>query len=127
MAQTKLEKDPDRVRKLLQGTAQLEFWETYEPGNQSLLSFFIQANEELKSIVERDEAPQVKEESEIDSLLSDVAQDSLDLATEQNPLFEKLQLSGPGYAVGLAALKDTAEIGSWLRLRQMRRLLPTEV
>ena len=120
-------RDIARAQDLLSSTAQLEFWETYEPGNQSLLNFFIQANEELKSIVEQDQEAPVKEESEIDSLLSDVAQDSLDLATERNPLFEKLQLSGPGYAVGLAAIKDTAEIGSWLRLPRIRRLLPTEV
>jgi SecD/SecF fusion protein len=119
-------RDIARAQDLLSSTAQLEFWETYEPGNQSILNFFIQANEELKSIVETAETP-VKEESEIDSLLSDVAQDSLDLATQSNPLFEKLQLSGPGFAVGLAAVKDTAEIGNWLRLPQIRRLLPSEI
>jgi SecD/SecF fusion protein len=69
----------------------------------------------------------VKEESEIDSLLSDVTQDSLDVATERNPLFEKLQLSGPGFAVGIAAIKDTAEIGSYLRMPEVRRLLPADV
>jgi len=119
-------RDIARAQDLLSSTAQLEFWETYEPGNQSILNFFIQANEELKSIVETTETP-VKEESEIDSLLSDVAQDSLDLTTQSNPLFEKLQLSGPGFAVGLAAVKDTAEIGNWLRLPQIRRLLPSEI
>jgi SecD/SecF fusion protein len=119
-------RDIARARDLLSSTAQLEFWETYEPGNQSLLTFFIQANEELKSLVEREET-QAKEETEIDSLLSDVAQDSLDLATQNNPLFEKLSLNGPGFAVGLAAVKDTAEIGAWLRLPSIRRLLPSEV
>jgi SecD/SecF fusion protein len=60
-------------------------------------------------------------------LLSDVAQDSLDLTAERNPLFEKLQLNGPGYAIGIAAVKDTAEIGAWLRMPEVRRLLPAEV
>ena len=119
-------RDIARAQDLLSSTAQLEFWETYEPGNQSLLTFFIQANEELKSIVEMEEAP-VKEETEIDSLLSDVAQDTLDLAAQRNPLFEKLQLNGPGFAVGMAAIKDTAEIGSWLRMPRVRRLLPADV
>lgn len=119
-------RDIARAQDLLSSTAQLEFWETYEPGNQSLLNFFIEANESLKSVVEQEESP-VKPESEIDSLLSDVAQDSLNLNAQQNPLFEKLQLSGPGFAVGMAALKDTAEIGAWLRLPQIRRLLPTEI
>ena len=121
-------RDIARAQDLLSSTAQLEFWETYEPGNQSLINFFIQANDRLKTLVEETEEEVVdKEESEIDSLLSDVTQDSLDLATERNPLFEKLQLNGPGFAVGIAAIKDTAEIGSYLRMPEVRRLLPAEV
>jgi SecD/SecF fusion protein len=119
-------RDIARAQDLLSSTAQLEFWETYEPGNQSLINFFIQANERLKTLVE-DTSDIVKEASEIDSLLSDVAQDSLDLTAERNPLFEKLQLNGPGYAIGIAAVKDTAEIGAWLRMPEVRRLLPAEV
>lgn len=120
-------RDIARAQDLLSSTAQLEFWETYEPGNQSLINFFIQANEELKGIVVPAEQPEAKPESEIDSLLSDVAQDSLDLSTQNNPLFEKLQLSGPGFAVGVAALKDTAQVGEWLRMPRIRRLLPPDV
>jgi SecD/SecF fusion protein len=119
-------RDIARAQDLLSSTAQLEFWETYEPGNQSLINFFVAANSELKNIVV-DTEEMIKEESEIDSLLSDVTQDSLDLAQERNPLFEKLQLNGPGYAIGLAAIKDTAEVGAWLRLPEIRRLLPNEV
>ncbi|MBT8283793.1 MAG: protein translocase subunit SecDF [Flavobacteriaceae bacterium] len=120
-------RDIARAQDLLSSTAQLEFWETYEPGNQSLINFFIQANERLKTLVEDTSDEQVKEASEIDTLLSDVAQDSLDLTAERNPLFEKLQLNGPGFAIGVAAVKDTAEIGSWLRMPEIRRLLPSEV
>ncbi|MGB5646269.1 MAG: protein translocase subunit SecDF [Muriicola sp.] len=120
-------RDIARAQDLLSSTAQLEFWETYEPGNQSLINFFIQANDRLKTMVEANPEEEVKEASEIDSLLSDVAQDSLDLTAERNPLFEKLQLNGPGYAIGIAAIKDTAEIGTWLRMPEIRRLLPAEV
>ncbi len=119
-------RDIARAQDLLSSTAQLEFWETYEPGNQSLISYFVAVNNELKNIVEEPEE-EVKEESEIDSLLSDVTQDSLDLAQERNPLFEKLQLNGPGFSVGIAAIKDTAEVGAWLRMPEIRRLLPNEV
>ncbi len=119
-------RDIARAQDLLSSTAQLEFWETYEPGNQSLITFFVAANNQLKEIVEVQEE-EVKEESEIDSLLSDVTQDSLDLAQERNPLFEKLQLSGPGFAVGVAAIKDTAEVGAWLRMPQIKRLLPNDI
>ncbi len=117
-------RDIARAQDLLSSTAQLEFWETYEPNNQDLINFFIQANNELKNIVEDTSEASEKEESEIDSLLSDVAQDSLDLTTEKNPLFDKLQLNGPGFAIGVAAVKDTAVIGSYLRMPQIRRLLP---
>jgi SecD/SecF fusion protein len=42
-------KDPERVRKLLQGTAQLEFWETYQ--FPTLQPFFTEANNRLVSIL----------------------------------------------------------------------------
>jgi SecD/SecF fusion protein len=42
-------KEPERVRKLLQGTAQLEFWETYQ--YPDLYSFFAEANKRLASIM----------------------------------------------------------------------------
>lgn len=122
-------RDIARAQDLLSSTAQLEFWETYPPGNQSLINFFIQANDKLKTIVgdkEANEQPE-KEASEIDSLLSDVAQDSLDLASENNPLLDKLQLNGPGFAIGIAAIKDTAEIGTYLRMPEIKRLLPSDI
>lgn len=42
-------KDPERVRKLLQGTAKLEFWETYD--YKELYNYFDEANKKLKSII----------------------------------------------------------------------------
>ncbi|MFW6290555.1 MAG: SecDF P1 head subdomain-containing protein, partial [Mariniphaga sp.] len=41
-------KDQSRVRTLLQGTAMLEFWETYE--NQEVYQYLLQANQRLKEI-----------------------------------------------------------------------------
>lgn len=101
-------RDIARAQDLLSSTAQLEFWETYESGNQNVFKFFYDANERLKDILEP--AEQVdedisKSESEIDSLLSDVAQDSLDLANEFNPLLSKFEPAPLGYAVGTAAVK----------------------
>jgi preprotein translocase subunit SecD len=43
--------NPERVRKLLQGTAQLEFWETYE--NQEVYPYLMQANQRLREITGR--------------------------------------------------------------------------
>jgi SecD/SecF fusion protein len=42
-------KEPERVRKLLQGTAQLEFWETYQ--YTDLYNYFAEANKKLTSIL----------------------------------------------------------------------------
>ena len=42
-------KDPERVRKLLQGTASLEFWETYE--NPEVYQYLVEANNTIKNIL----------------------------------------------------------------------------
>ncbi|MEM9647036.1 MAG: protein translocase subunit SecDF [Bacteroidota bacterium] len=124
-------RDIARAQELLSSTAQLEFWETYSQSNQSLGSFFINANERLKEILEP-EAEETEEEttpeSEIDSLLSDVAQDSLDLTAQVNPLLGKLIPANPGsHAIARVLVSDTAEVGSYLRMREIKRLLPTDV
>ncbi|MEM9143207.1 MAG: protein translocase subunit SecDF, partial [Bacteroidota bacterium] len=123
-------KDIARAQELLSSTAQLEFWETYAPTNQNISQFFVAANERLKSLVDTDtvalEEPE-KPESELDSLLSDVAQDSLDIVNQVNPLFDLLAGQGSGYAIAKVAIKDTAEFGEYLRMPEIRRLLPSEI
>ena len=47
-------KEPDRVRKLLQGSARLEFWETYE--NEELYPYFLEANGRLKEMNDAEKA-----------------------------------------------------------------------
>lgn len=54
--------NPERVRKLLQGTAQLEFWETYE--NQEVYPYLMQANQRLREITGTRETTASTEESE---------------------------------------------------------------
>lgn len=121
-------RDINRAQDLLSSTAQLEFWETYKQSNTSFSTFLIQANEKLKGIVKVDKPETVKEESELDSLLSDVSADSLDLATQVNPLYELLIPANPGSnAMFRAAIKDTATIGSYLRMPEIRRLLPADI
>ncbi|WP_422348764.1 protein translocase subunit SecDF [Flagellimonas sp.] len=124
-------RDIARAQELLSSTAQLEFWETYQQSNQSLGAFFVNANERLKEIlepVEEEVEGQATPESEIDSLLSDVAQDSLDLTPQVNPLLGKLIPGNPGsHAIARALVSDTAEIGGYLRMREIRRLLPADV
>ncbi len=64
-------KDPKRVRKLLQGTANLEFWETYE--NTEIYNSLLEANKKIKEI----------EASVADSLNKNVAEVSKDNAKEK--------------------------------------------
>jgi SecD/SecF fusion protein len=80
--------NPERVRKLLQGTAQLEFWETYE--NQEVYPYLIQANQRLREITggvtPTDTAAETTEDAEVqqdaseeaDSLTSDQTSSLLD-------------------------------------------------
>lgn len=128
-------KDPARVRKLLQGTAQLEFWETYE--FSELLPYLQDANSYLLSVQKLNESedPEKTEEiapaAEADSndLLAKIAQNTenneqaLDEAqyAAQNPLFAVLmpafyqgdvQRQGP--VVGYARQKDMDKVNAML-------------
>jgi len=47
-------KEPERVRKMLQGTASLEFWETYE--SSDVFPYFQEANKKLKDILDAEKA-----------------------------------------------------------------------
>lgn len=125
-------RDISRAQDLLSSTAQLEFWETYEPSNPNMGNFLVAANEQLKSLVKTDVEEVVEEEvskpeSEIDSLLSDISDDALDLTGQVNPLLSLLQGSGSGYAIASVAIKDTAKVGEYLRMREIRRLLPADI
>ncbi|NDK18784.1 MAG: protein translocase subunit SecDF, partial [Zetaproteobacteria bacterium] len=81
-------KDIDRVKKLLQSTAELQFWEVYS--NQEMANFFIQANtllaqNEKDSVLTTDNKAQDSTRSKIDNLLGEV-KDSTN-SKKQNPLF----------------------------------------
>ncbi|MCX6281592.1 MAG: protein translocase subunit SecDF [Bacteroidetes bacterium] len=58
-------KDPERVRKLLQGTAQLEFWETYQ--FTQLHPFFTEANKKLSAIMQTGSDTLKTDSTKIDS------------------------------------------------------------
>ena len=119
-------RDVERVKNLLQSTAQLEFWETFK--NDQFFSFLSQANELVKEI----EAAKPKETatdsnaSAIDDLLADVeAQDSI-TPSAANPILDLIR--GYGYQGGpvLAQFskKDMDVVKGYLDLPEVRRLLP---
>lgn len=120
-------KDVDRVKNLLQSTAQLEFWETFK--GEAFLPFLAQANALIKEQKTDDKSETAEEttESAIDDLLADVeTPDSL--AQEANPILDKIL--GYGYQGGPIiaqfASKDQELIQSYLDTPDVRRLLPTE-
>lgn len=146
--------DPQRVRELLQGTANLEFWETYE--NSEIINYLVSANELLKGIeessrksVEAEEqstvaeaAPQDSSGSEIQDLLDLIEKDTVQAAVAstreefaiQNPLFgiltPRVTEQGealPSCMVGLAAGVDTARVNRYLGMNQVRALFPRDL
>ncbi|KIX22342.1 preprotein translocase subunit SecD [Flavobacterium sp. 316] len=115
-------KDVDRIKKLLQGTAKLEFWETYKI--EEVANYLISANEVLKKteVAIKDEVKD-KVSTGIDSLLTDKADST---QVQSNPLFEKLQITQQqGLSVlGYAKVTDTALIGGYLRRSDIVSNLP---
>jgi len=117
-------KDVDRIKKLLQSTAQLEFWETYkveEIGN------FIAAADNVLKTTEKEVAVTETKTSATDSisnLLADKSKDSTATAAKgQNPLLEKFVARGGGAILGVVYTKDTAKINGWLKRNDIKNLL----
>ena len=123
-------KDIDRVKKLLQSTAELEFWEVYS--NQETANFFFQANSVVENLLKEDtklDTTAVKEN--IDDLLGAVS-DSL--ATKKtNNLFSVFTPSVPqsenqvSSVIGTAKVADTAKVNGYLAMSEIRSLLPNEM
>ena len=122
-------KDVDRVKNLLQSTAQLEFWETYK--NDQLFGFLSTANEYLKTTVQTsapDEDPAI-DESSIADLLADVeAKDSTSVASA-NPLLDLIVGSGfqGGPVLAQFAAKDADLVMGYLDTPEVRKLLPRDL
>ena len=128
-------KEPERVRKLLQGTASLEFWATYT--NEEIEGYLAEANSVLAQILSaEEETPAVEETAEAaegDLLAEELKQAENDAAAEaelikQNPLFALLQPSGArGHAcIGYAHYADTATINKYFAMPQVKQLFPPE-
>ena len=118
-------KDVDRVKNLLQSTAQLEFWETHK--NNQFMNFLAQANEYLKTIaVDEINNAEEDEKSSIDDLLADVeAQDSTSIVSI-NPLLDLIVGYGfqGGPVLAQFASKDSEKVKGYLDTPEVRKLLP---
>jgi len=116
-------KDIDRVKKLLQSTAQLEFWEAYKVND--LQGFLMGANEILKKTEKAEvKVAETPATSATDTLLTNKAKDSAVAPVKgANPLFDKLIPSQGGPVIGMASVKDTAVVNGWLKRSDIRSLL----
>jgi SecD/SecF fusion protein len=148
--------EKDRVRKLLQGTARLEFWETYE--NSEIIKNLIEANNLIKEINKSQRAlarqtpagtksspasiqaePEKKEgdltlleqiEADTTAKKDSLSQESM---MEEMPLFAVLKPNVtqnwepfPGSAFGRAHYKDTARVNQYLILAMEKGIFPTD-
>ena len=120
-------KDVDRVKKLLQSTAQLEFWTTEK--NTDFFTFLSQANGLIKESIEIEKESKIaenSESSEIDDLLADVEvkSDSLDLGN--NPMFDLIVNTGfqGGPVLAQVFEKDIPLFNSYINEPKVRQLLP---
>ena len=138
-------KEPERVRKLLQGSANLEFWETYTA--KDVTPYLQAADTKLRAIVASEtpaeeadsaatEAPAVAQAtSTADSLAAALKGENktqpADLAQikKEHPLFAILQVnpSGQGPVVAYANYKDTAEINRYLSMPEVQAEMPKDL
>ena len=112
-------KEPERVRKLLQGSANLEFWETYTLAEvqSSLLS------------LDKRLAGTDKDTAAADTTKAAAAKKSA--AADQHPLLSKLaQIQGMqpnNCVVGYATAKDTAAINAMINSEAAKAVLPADL
>tara|TARA_B100000214_G_scaffold76518_1_gene51594 strand:+ start:229 stop:3168 length:2940 start_codon:yes stop_codon:yes gene_type:complete len=119
-------KDIDRVKKLLQSTAQLEFWTTEK--NIEFFPFLNEASKIVKDLVDEENKLDEKEKttSEIDDLLADVEVKADSLSMDKNPLLDLIISTGYQGGPVLAQVyeKDLATVDSYLNNPKVRQLLP---
>ena len=126
-------KEPERVRKLLQGTASLEFWATYDAAEVE--PFLVEANAtlaELLAAVEETPAVEEAQAAETDVLAQELQQNEAETDAammKQNPLFSVLQPSGArgNACIGYAHYADTAKINKYLAMPQIKGIFPPEL
>ncbi len=124
--------DPQRVRKLLQGTASLEFWETYN-GSEILPSLY-EADAATRQEVETAAAvadSAVAAKNELAELAASV-QDSIATpatSSQYRSLFTYLKPVANGYGpmIGVALSKDVATVEEYLASDNVRRILPRDL
>ena len=138
-------REPERMRKLLQGSANLEFWETYN--NQEIAPYLTQLDQRLANGETKVEAndstangstksqlaqnkPAAKLSLKGNKLGANTGKDAqMAAAKKANPLLSMLQLI-PGDAlsvVGYASVRDTAAINKIIYSQLAQQVLPSDL
>lgn len=144
-------KEPERVRKLLQGSANLEFWETYEAGEiaNAIYTADARAKDVLSGVAKdtlavdsaaidsltKKSEPTKDVKGSIAQALAKNTKDGaptnaqLEAANKEHPLLSVLQLnqSGQGCIIGYADARDTAEVNRVLGLEDVKSVLPRDL
>ena len=132
-------KEPERVRKLLQGSANLEFWETYNA--KEIAPYLQSADSKLRAILTSTTdtvATPVKTEAKTISATDSIAAALKGETTSQgaemeqykkeHPLLAVMQVNpGEGPVAGYALAKDTATINSYLAMPEVQAELPKDL
>ena len=139
-------KEPQRVRDLLQGTASLEFWTTYDA--REVLPILVSADKFIRSEqsaqpaageaeVSAEVASTAPAAGETSGLIAEVGADSASVAEsartgnydrEENPLFAVLDPSfAGGAAIGAAYKADMAAVNAYLAQPAVRELFPADI
>ena len=136
-------KEPERVRKLLQGSANLEFWETYTAAE--IAPFLAAADSKLRDIiaVENPETAEATEEVaevaaeeesvDLSALTGNDAANVADAAAiakakKENPLLSVLQvMQGQSCVVGYAHSRDIKQIDEYLARAEVKAMLPRDL
>lgn len=149
--------NPTRVRKLLQGTAKLEFWETFD--NPEAFKYLSTANDMLKKVLANEQngvtgtdstvvadtttatsalaglgAKTTTPDAKADSTKNDTTKTAEEF-TKDNPLFSLLRpyadeqnmLVAKGSMCGTAMVKDTGKINSYLNRPEVKAVLPGNI
>lgn len=135
-------KDPARVQKLLQSTAELQFWNMYE--GAEVLPFLVSANDKLRDLVEGekattetvDETPDFSDLAieDVEAPADSVATDSSDVLSTNNPLFEVFRpmvsetgMAMQGPRVGYSLIRDTAKVNAYLARPEIAQMMSQEL
>lgn len=132
-------KEPERVRKLLQGSANLEFWETYNA--KEIAPYLQSADSKLRAILTSTTdtvATPVKTEaktiSATDSIAAALKGETASQGAEmeqykkEHPLLAVMQVNpAEGPVAGYALAKDTATINSYLAMPEVQAELPKDL